>query len=309
MPPAPPELLERQSDPDLFNLAHLTSAAPPAFDDDESVVRLDVRLPADPPLPRMPAAPSRVEPRRPHVPRSRVPRAVQAIAAVAAGMLAAAATSALRAEASPDPAGVDEPAATEERPAFDTMPPPSVDTSGETSIVAEDDRASEWERDRRRQERRERQLAEAADSEATQPEEESLEETSVETASAPAAPLDTTAATLDQLLDHAVDDEPAPTTTDDRETGAEPAVTGPSREQVRSSMEAVRPALAECAAGRHGLAQVQVTVSPSGRVRAVRVTGAFAGSAEGSCMARAARGAQFAAFEGEPFTAQYPYRF
>ena len=73
-------------------------------------------------------------------------------------------------------------------------------------------------------------------------------------------------------------------------------------------MEEVRGAVAECTNGLHGTAQLAITVHHSGRVQSVRVAGAFAGP-EGSCMARAARTAQFPRFSEDRFSVTYPYTF
>jgi hypothetical protein len=72
-------------------------------------------------------------------------------------------------------------------------------------------------------------------------------------------------------------------------------------------MERVRPAIAECANGRHGTVLLEVTVHHSGRVQGARVEGAFAGSEEGSCMALAVRAARFERFSEDRFSLSYPY--
>ncbi len=100
-------------------------------------------------------------------------------------------------------------------------------------------------------------------------------------------------------------DAPAPTA-----VSTEPAVTRsepPTRDEVRTAMENVRARVETCAAGRHGRADVQITVSPSGRVQGALVQGSFGGSPEGSCIARTARTARFPAFQGAPFSVLYPY--
>ncbi len=82
----------------------------------------------------------------------------------------------------------------------------------------------------------------------------------------------------------------------------------PSREEVQRALDAVRPGVAECAAGAPGLVTVEVTVGSSGRVRSALVHGVFAGTPEGSCMARAVRRARFPRFTDESVTIRYPYR-
>jgi hypothetical protein len=139
------------------------------------------------------------------------------------------------------------------------------------------------------------------------------------TTPAPHPAIDTATASMDELLEHAVA-HVAPLelpTRDDREPAQpEPTVEesaapmGPDRAEVQRVMDALRPALEECAAGGHGLTQVRLTVTPSGRARAVRISGPFAGSPEGSCMARTARSARFAEHESDDdVTVRYPYRF
>jgi hypothetical protein len=81
----------------------------------------------------------------------------------------------------------------------------------------------------------------------------------------------------------------------------------PSREQAQEAMEGIRGAMVECAAGLHGRAELDITVHPSGRVMRAVTGGTFAGTAEGSCMARAARRARFPRFSGAPFSLRYPY--
>jgi hypothetical protein len=53
---------------------------------------------------------------------------------------------------------------------------------------------------------------------------------------------------------------------------------------------------------------VHVTVSHTGRVSNAVVTGPLAGTAAGSCVARAARGATFPAFTQDTFAFDYPFR-
>ena len=63
-----------------------------------------------------------------------------------------------------------------------------------------------------------------------------------------------------------------------------------------------------CSASRHGAAPVEVSIGPSGRVRNAVVGGAFAGTPEGSCIARAVRTAKFPAFSAEDFRVTFPYQ-
>jgi hypothetical protein len=81
----------------------------------------------------------------------------------------------------------------------------------------------------------------------------------------------------------------------------------PSRDDVRSALAAVRPAVLACANGRGGVASVRINIGASGRVRGTEVGGDFAGTPEGSCIARAVRGARFPAFSQPSFSVSYPF--
>ena len=56
------------------------------------------------------------------------------------------------------------------------------------------------------------------------------------------------------------------------------------------------------------MAEVRVRVGSSGRVQSSVVIGQFAGTPEGSCIARAVRGARFRPFTQESFEFTYPFR-
>jgi len=74
-------------------------------------------------------------------------------------------------------------------------------------------------------------------------------------------------------------------------------------------MGSVAGAVSACGNGEHGTATVAVTVSGStGRVTGANVTGQFAGTPIGSCIARAVRGASFPRFTRPTFTVNYPFR-
>ena len=81
-----------------------------------------------------------------------------------------------------------------------------------------------------------------------------------------------------------------------------------SNETVASVMQGLLPEVSSCANGRRGSVPVDVIVQPSGRVTSATVTGAFQGTPEGSCIARAVRSAQFPEHSGdEPTRFRYPY--
>lgn len=83
----------------------------------------------------------------------------------------------------------------------------------------------------------------------------------------------------------------------------------PTRAEVRASMESMRGALQSCAGGAHGEILSKLTVSADGRVMHSLIQGAFVGTPQGSCMARALRGAKFPPFSGPSLNVGYPYVF
>jgi hypothetical protein len=81
----------------------------------------------------------------------------------------------------------------------------------------------------------------------------------------------------------------------------------PSREDVLERFASIRPAVLRCAEGRSGVASVRVSIGASGRVRGVEVGRDFAGTPEGSCIARVVRTARFPAFSEPSLTVGYPF--
>jgi len=81
----------------------------------------------------------------------------------------------------------------------------------------------------------------------------------------------------------------------------------PTRENVQSALDAKRSEVLACAAGQHGVAEVDLTVSSSGAVTHAVVAGDFAGSPAGSCIARVVRTARFAPFSKPRFRVIYPF--
>jgi hypothetical protein len=81
----------------------------------------------------------------------------------------------------------------------------------------------------------------------------------------------------------------------------------PSREDVIAALEPLRPAINECVRGTHGVAQLDITVASTGSVSHAVVGGDFAGTPEGSCIARATRNAQFTPFKKPRFRVIYPF--
>lgn len=120
---------------------------------------------------------------------------------------------------------------------------------------------------------------------------------------APAVPSGSPSRSLDDLLAGAT----APSTT--TPAAPEPSLRrSPTRDEVRAAMAALTPAITACAAGEHGLASTAITFDgATGRARSALVNGDFAGTAAGSCMARALRGASLEPFAQETFTVQFPF--
>lgn len=83
----------------------------------------------------------------------------------------------------------------------------------------------------------------------------------------------------------------------------------PGRDQVGAALRAVQTAVGACGAGEHGMATTQITVDgASGRVTNAVVSGQFAGTPVGSCVARAARSARFPRFRNPTFSVSFPFR-
>lgn len=80
----------------------------------------------------------------------------------------------------------------------------------------------------------------------------------------------------------------------------------PSRQDVLDAMAPLREELARCAEGRGGVAELMLSVDGSGAVLHAKVVGDYAGTAQGSCIALAARKAHFAPFQQARFSVHYP---
>jgi hypothetical protein len=76
---------------------------------------------------------------------------------------------------------------------------------------------------------------------------------------------------------------------------------------VIGAMRGVSGAVQACGQGRTGVAQVSVTFASSGRVTSANVGPPFAGTPQGSCIARAVRGATVPSFSRATFTVNYPF--
>ena len=82
----------------------------------------------------------------------------------------------------------------------------------------------------------------------------------------------------------------------------------PSRTEVRDVLDGVAPQVYACFGEEHGLAEVVVVAASSGRVTTATVSGRFAGTPVGSCIARAVRSARFPEFTNPRFEVHYEYR-
>ena len=80
----------------------------------------------------------------------------------------------------------------------------------------------------------------------------------------------------------------------------------PSRRDVVAAIEALRDDLIGCAGSRHGPVDLRLSIAGSGRTTSARVTGSFAGTAAGSCMARVARGLTVPTFAAQRLEVSYP---
>jgi hypothetical protein len=81
----------------------------------------------------------------------------------------------------------------------------------------------------------------------------------------------------------------------------------PTRDEIKRALEAIRPALKTCIGAAHGTTIANVTIAGSGRVSYGSIEGAFAGTPQGSCMARALRSATVPRFAAASMTVRFPY--
>jgi hypothetical protein len=78
---------------------------------------------------------------------------------------------------------------------------------------------------------------------------------------------------------------------------------------IRKGMSALNGKAQACHAkfGVSGSVAVKLTVAPSGEVKTTKVTGSFAGTPTGDCIASVAANAKFPAWDGAPTTVNYSY--
>jgi hypothetical protein len=87
----------------------------------------------------------------------------------------------------------------------------------------------------------------------------------------------------------------------------EPLSQVPDRESVKAAMERIFPEVRACAGGKRGVVEVVLKVKNTGHVSHAVVGGDFAGTPEGSCIARAVRKTRLPPFLRPSFTLVYPF--
>lgn len=100
---------------------------------------------------------------------------------------------------------------------------------------------------------------------------------------------------------------PAPVEQEEAEADRGPLPETPDRSTIQAVLAARTDAVTACAAGAHGLADVDIVIASSGRITTATVNGSFAGTPVGSCIARAVRAATFPPFSQPRFEVTYPY--
>jgi hypothetical protein len=80
-----------------------------------------------------------------------------------------------------------------------------------------------------------------------------------------------------------------------------------SADDFKKGMGAITAKATACYQGTAGTATVRISVSSNGRVARVVVTGAFANTPTGNCVAAAVKGATFPAWEGPPQSFGYSF--
>lgn len=81
----------------------------------------------------------------------------------------------------------------------------------------------------------------------------------------------------------------------------------PGRDDVLAALDPLRSAISNCVHGQRGVAQLDITVAGTGLVAYAVVGGDFAGTPEGSCVARVARTARFVPFSKPRFRVIFPF--
>ncbi|MEY4511198.1 MAG: hypothetical protein RLZZ450_3320 [Pseudomonadota bacterium] len=114
---------------------------------------------------------------------------------------------------------------------------------------------------------------------------------------------------LDDLLSTALGDKPKAPSKPAAAAASENLPATPSRDDVLGAMKGITSAVQACGAGQSGVAMAKVGVTgSSGKVTAVDVSGQFAGSPIGSCVAKEVRKAKFPKFSQSTFSFSYPFK-
>jgi hypothetical protein len=77
-------------------------------------------------------------------------------------------------------------------------------------------------------------------------------------------------------------------------------------DDFKTGIGAVKPAAKACYKGTQGTAMTKIVIAPSGKISKVTVTGQFAGTPEGECVAAAIKAASFPPWDGGPASFSYP---
>lgn len=94
----------------------------------------------------------------------------------------------------------------------------------------------------------------------------------------------------------------------DEPSGGDDLPETPSRDQVLSALKAIQPQVQACGNGGGGVANTAITVMGStGRVTSATVSGQYAGTPVGSCVAKTVRNAKFPRFKRSTFQINFPY--
>lgn len=115
---------------------------------------------------------------------------------------------------------------------------------------------------------------------------------------------------LDDLLSTALGEKPkAPSKPAASAAASENLPATPSRDDVLGAMKGISSAVQACGGGQSGVAMAKVGVTgSSGKVSSVDVSGQFAGSPVGSCVAKEVRKAKFPKFSQSTFSFSYPFK-
>ncbi|MDB4987827.1 MAG: glycine-rich protein [Myxococcaceae bacterium] len=114
---------------------------------------------------------------------------------------------------------------------------------------------------------------------------------------------------LDDLLDTALGGKPAKAAKPVAAAPSENLPATPSREDVIGAMKGITADVAGCGKGESGVAMAKVGVAgATGKVSSVDVSGQFAGSPVGSCVAKEVRKAKFPKFSQSTFSFSYPFK-